>query len=99
MEANDLMRMADIKAGWAVVGNDGHHVCTVREATQNYLLTDTGGLTGELYVPASAIANVEHQMVHLAYPQADVAQMGWGQAPRVEDSPSASPEADLHRHV
>ena len=93
------MRMADIKPGWAVVGNDGHHVGTVREASQNYLLTDRSGLAGDLYIPASAIANVEHEMVHLSYPQRDVAQMGWGQPPRVDDTPSDSPEADLHRHV
>jgi hypothetical protein len=93
------MRMADIKPGWVVVGNDGHHVGTVREASQNYLLTHTTGLTSQLYIPASAIANVEHEMVHLSYPQRDVAQMGWDQPPRVDDSPSSSPEADLHRHI
>ena len=93
------MRMADIQPGWVVVGNDGHHVGTVREASQNYLLTDTSGLASNLYIPASAIANVEHEMVHLAYPQRDVAQMGWEQPPRVDDSPSDSPEADLHRHI
>jgi hypothetical protein len=93
------MRMADIKPGWAVVGNDGHRVGTVREASQNYLLTETGGLASHLYIPSSAIANVEHEMVHLSYPQRDVAQMSWGQPPRVDDTPSDSPEADLHRHV
>jgi hypothetical protein len=93
------MRMADIKPGWAVVGNDGHPVGTVREVSQNYLLTDTSGFAGDLYIPASAIANVEHEMVHLSYPQRDVAQMGWEQPPRVDDTPSDSPEADLHRHV
>ena len=94
------MRMADIKPGWAVVGNDGRHVGTVREASQNYLLTGTSGLGSNLYIPSSAIANVEHEMVHLAYPQRDVAQMGWGQPPRIDDTPSSdSPETDLHRHV
>jgi hypothetical protein len=91
--------MADIKRGWAVVGNDGHHVGIVREASQNYLLTDAGGPRGDLYIPASAIANVEHEMVHLSYPQRDVAQMGWEQPPRIDDAPPGSQEDDLHRHV
>jgi len=93
------MRMADIKPGWAVLGNDGHHVGTVRQASQNYLLTNVGGLADNLFIPASAIANVEHEVVHLSYPQRDVAQMGWGQPPRVDDAPPGSPEADLHRHI
>jgi hypothetical protein len=93
------MRMADIKPGWAVVGNDGHHVGTVREVSQHYLLTDPSGIASDLYIPASAIANVEHEMVHLSYPRRDVAQMGWEQAPRVDDTPPDSSEADLHRHI
>lgn len=93
------MRMADIKPGWAVLGNDGHPVGTVQEASQNYVLTSPGGLANNLYIPASAIANVEHGVVHLSYPQRDVAQMGWGQPPRVDDTPSGTPESDLHRHV
>jgi hypothetical protein len=93
------MRMADIKPGWAVLGNDGHHVGMVREASQNYLLTSASGFAGDVYIPASAIANVEHEIVHLSYPQRDVAQMGWGQPPRIDDAASESPEADLHRHV
>ena len=93
------MRMADIKPGWIVVGNDGHHVGIVRQASQNYLLTETSGLASDLYIPSMAIANVEHEMVHLSYPQRDVAQMGWEQPPRIADSPPGSPEEDLHRHV
>jgi hypothetical protein len=92
------MRMADLKPGWAVVGNDGGRVGTVREAGQNYILTSTGPVS-EIYVPASAIANVEHAVVHLSVAQRDVAQMGWGQPPRDDDAPAMSPETDLHRHV
>ena len=93
------MRMTDIKPGWAVVGNDGRPVGKVREVSQHYLLTDAGGFADRLYVPSSAIANVEHEMVHLSYPQRDVAQMGWEQPPRVDDAAPGSPEADLHRHI
>ena len=92
------MRIADLKSGWAVVGNDGRRVGAVRGVGQNYILTSMAGLLSDVYVPASAIANVEHEVVHLNIPQRDVAEMGWEQPPRDDDAP-ASPEADLHRHV
>jgi hypothetical protein len=73
-------------------------VGTVREVGQNYILTSTG-LASDIYVPASAIANVEHEVVHLSVSQRDVAEMGWGQPPRDDDTLAMSPETDLHRHV
>jgi hypothetical protein len=93
------MRMADLQPGWDVVGNDGRRVGEIREVSQNYLLTSTPGLAGDLYIPASAIANVENELVHLSVPQPDVAQMGWDQPPREDDALTSSPESDLHRHV
>jgi hypothetical protein len=91
--------MADLKPGWVVVGNDGHRVGSIREVGQNYLLASTGGLSGNVYIPASAIGNVEHETVHLNVAQRDVAEMDWEEPPREEDAPVTSPEADLHRHV
>jgi hypothetical protein len=93
------MRMTDLKSGWDVVGNDGRRVGEIREVSQNYVLTSRPGLAGDLYVPASAIANVEHEVVHLSVPQPDVGQMGWDQPPREDEPASTSPESDLHRHV
>jgi hypothetical protein len=93
------MRMADLRPGWAVIGNDGRRVGTVRDVGQNYVLTSTSALGRDIYVPASAIANVEHESVHLSVPQHDVAAMGWEQPPRDDDAPEASPETDLHRHI
>lgn len=93
------MRMADLKPGWSIVGNDGRRVGTVRDVGQNYVLASIGGLASDIYVPASAIANIEHEVIHLSIPQRDVAQMGWAQPPRDEDVPATSPESDLHRHV
>jgi hypothetical protein len=93
------MRMADLQPGWDVVGNDGRRVGEIREVSQNYLLTSMPGLAGDLYIPASAIANVENEVIYLSVPQPDVAQMGWDQPPREDDTPRASPESDLHRHV
>lgn len=94
------MRMADLKPGWKVLGNDGRHVGDVRDVGQNFVLTSrTRFGSGDIYIPASAIANVEHEVVYLSLPQAAVAQMGWEQPPREDDAPVTSPEADLHRHV
>jgi hypothetical protein len=90
--------MADLKPGWTVVGNDGRRVGKVREVGQNYLHTSTG-FASSVYIPASAIANVEHEVVHLSVEQRVVAEMGWEQPPRDDDAPATSPEADLHRHV
>jgi hypothetical protein len=94
------MRMADLKPGWKVLGNDGRHVGDVRDVGQNFVLTSrTRFGSGDIYIPASAIANVENEIVYLSLPEAVVAQMGWEQPPREEDAPLTSPEADLHRHV
>ena len=92
------MRMADLKPGWLVVGNDGRHVGAVRDVGQNYILTSTG-LAGDIHVPASAIANVADEVVHLSVAQRDVAEMGWEQPPRDDDAPAPSAGTDLHRHV
>ncbi len=94
------MRMADLKPGWTVVGNDGDLVGAVQHVGQHYVLVSISGLgASDIYVPASAIANVAHDVIHLSVPQRDVAQMGWEQPPRDDDVPTASSETDLHRHV
>ena len=93
------MRMTDLKAGWAIVGNDGRRLATVQDVGQNYVLASRGGVSDHLYVPASAIANVEHDVVHLNITKNEAEQMGWEQPPRDDDSLSTTLEPDLHRHV
>ena len=93
------MRMADLKPGWEVLGNDGRRIGTIREVGQNYFLVSRGALSPGLHVPASAIANVEREVVHLNLPKRDAEQRGWEQAPRESDAPDVEPESDLHRHV
>jgi hypothetical protein len=93
------MRMADLKPGWAVVGNDGRRLGTIRDVGQNFVLISRGGLSGNLYVPASAIANVEGEAVHLNLARDQAEEMGWEQPPRDDDEPETAPETDLHRHV
>jgi hypothetical protein len=92
------MRMTDLGTGWAVVGNDGRRVGSVRGVTQNYIVTSRPGPAADLYVPASFIANVEHETIYLNITQRDVQQMGWEQAPR-DDELETEPTNDLHRHV
>jgi hypothetical protein len=94
------MRMTDLKVGWAIVGNDGRPVGTVHGVGQNYVLASRGLLTAPLYVPASAIANVDHEVVHLNLAKGQAEQMGWEEPPREPDSPDAPGDTDqLHRHI
>jgi hypothetical protein len=93
------MRMGDLKTGWAVVGNDGRRLGTVQDVGQEYLVVSRGAFSGDLYVPSSAIANVEHELVHLNLARNEADQMGWEQPPREPDSPGSTADADLHRHV
>jgi hypothetical protein len=94
------MRMTDLKAGWAIVGNDGHPLGSVQAVGQNYVLASRGIMAAPLYVPASAIANVERGVVYLNLAKRDAEQMGWEEPPRMSDAPDdAENEDQLHRHV
>ncbi|MGD0121580.1 MAG: DUF2171 domain-containing protein [Candidatus Limnocylindrales bacterium] len=93
------MRMTDLKAGWAILSNDGHRFGTVQSVGQNYILAAKAGLAGHLYVPATHVANVEHEVVYLNLSKREADEMGWEQPPRDQDAPETSPETDLHRHV
>jgi hypothetical protein len=93
------MRMTDLKPGWAVLANDGRRLGKVSEVGQNYLRTSLSGASADLYVPASAIANVTDGVVQLNTTLSDARNMGWEQPPRTDDTLETSPEADLERHV
>jgi hypothetical protein len=93
------MRMTDLKSGWAVLGNDGRRLGTVKDVGRNYVLTSRGGRSADLYVPASAIANVRDEALHLNLTKRDAEEMGWEQGPRDPDALETAPEGDLHRHV
>jgi len=93
------MRMTDLRRGWAVMGNDGHRLGTVKAVGQNFVLTACGGRIGDLYVPASAIANVRDEALHLNLAKHEAEAMGWEQAPREPDALEIAPEGDLHRHI
>jgi hypothetical protein len=40
--------MTDLQPGWAVVGNDGRRLGTIKDVGQNYVLTSRGGRTADL---------------------------------------------------
>lgn len=92
------MRLTDFQPGWTVVGNDGRRIGSVKTVSQNYVLTSRPGFAADLYVPATSIANVEHETIHLNVTHDDAEQMGWEQPPR-DDEPEEDAASDLHRHV
>lgn len=93
------MRMTDLKPGWEVVANDGQRIGKVREVGQHYIGVSGGRFSAQIYVPASAIANVEHQTVHLNLASGEVDAMGWRQPPRSSDHLRTDLERDADRHV
>ncbi len=93
------MRMTDLQPGWAVIGNDGRRLGTVKAVGQYYVLTSRGSRGGDLYVPASAIANVRDDSLILNIARHEAEGMGWEQAPRDAEAQEASSPDDLHRHV
>lgn len=92
------MRMTDFRTGWTVVGNDGQHVGRIKDIGPNYIRTSRSIFAADLFVPVSAIANVEHDTVHLNLTRREAEQMGWEQPPR-HDEPESRPGDDLHRHI
>ena len=59
------MRMTDLKPGWTVVANDGHRLGAIRDVGQHYVLVSRAGRLSDLFVPSSAIANVDDGVVYL----------------------------------
>ena len=90
------MRMTDFQVGWVVLGNDGRRVGTVKGVTPHYIVTARPGFATDLYVPASFIANVEHEAIHLNLTLSDSTLLGWYQPP---GDVVAERVYDLPRHV
>ncbi len=93
------MRMTDLRAGWPVVSNDGRQLGTIKDVGQNYVQTSQAGRGADMYIPASAIANVEDGVVRLNVASRDASNLGWEQPPRGDDALETAEETDLHRHV
>jgi hypothetical protein len=93
------MRIADLKPGWDVVANDDHRVGRIRDVGQHYVEVSPGHFSAALYVPASAIANVESETVHLNVASAEIDGMGWQQPPRTPDELQTARERDVDREI
>ena len=93
------MRIADLKPGWDVLTNDGHRLGQVREVGQHFVEVSGGFFSANLFVPSSAIANVENEKVHLNVSQGQVDSAGWQQPPRLSDDLRTATEADGDREI
>ncbi|MGH2394698.1 MAG: hypothetical protein ACRDGH_14615 [Candidatus Limnocylindria bacterium] len=93
------MRIADLRPGWDVLTNDGHRLGTVREVGQHFVEVSGGLFSASLYVPASAIGNVENETVHLKFAQGEVDATGWRSPPRTSDELQTASERDANREI
>jgi hypothetical protein len=93
------MRIADLQPGWEVLTNDGHHLGKIREVGQHFVKVSGGLFAASLYVPASAIGNVEHMTVHLNLAHGEVDATGWRSPPRTSDELRTTREPDADREI
>jgi hypothetical protein len=93
------MRIADLQPGWDVRTNDGHRLGRIKDVGQHYIEVAGGLFWSTLYVPSSAIGNVERGTVYLNLAQGEVDATGWQQPPRVPDDLRAAPERDVDREI
>ena len=86
------MNIDQIQNGWDVYGSDGEKVGDVDEVGPNYVLVQKGMFfTKDLYVPTSAITDIEDDRVTLNVTKDQVESMGWDEPPMADvDSASAS---------
>ena len=93
------MRIADLKTGWDVVTNDGHRLGKIKETGQHFVEVGTGHFSAPLFVPSSAIGNVENETVHLNIASREVDAAGWQQPPRSSDALRTNVERDADRDI
>ena len=93
------MRIADLQSGWDVRTNDGHRLGRIRDVGQHYVEVAGGVFSPTLFVPSSAIANVENETVYLNLAHGEIDATGWGQPPRSSDDLLTAPERDVDRDI
>ena len=93
------MRIADLQPGWDVLTNDGHRLGRIKDVGQHFVEVSGGLFSSTLYVPASAIGNVEHHTVHLNLAHAEIDGTGWEQPPRSSDALHSGPDRDADRDI
>ena len=93
------MRIADLQPGWDVLTNDGHRLGRIKEVGQHYVEVSGGLFSSSLYVPASAIGNVDRETVHLKFAHGEVDTTGWQSPPRTSDELHTTRERDADREI
>jgi hypothetical protein len=93
------MRIADLQPGWPVVTNDGHRLGRVTNVGQHFVEVSGGRFSASLFVPSSAIGNVENETIHLNLAQREVDSTGWQQPPRTADELRVTQEPDADRDI
>jgi hypothetical protein len=93
------MRITDLKPGWDVLTNDGHRLGRVRDVGQHFIEVSGGLFSHTLYVPSSAVGNVEHEKVHLNLAHGEIDATGWQQPPRSPDDLHSAPEREANRDI
>ena len=79
--------------------NDGLRLGDIREVGQHFLKVSGSRFTDAIFVPASHIGNVEHEIVHLNVAGSEVEAMGWHQPPRTSDQLRTTPERETDRDI
>jgi uncharacterized protein (TIGR02271 family) len=93
--------LRQIQAGWSVYGRDNEKVGEIQEVGPNYLLVRKGWLfTRDLYIPRSAIADVQPDAVVLTVRKDEVNELDWTDIPPADTdyAPTATTTADT-RHT
>lgn len=93
------MRVADLKPGWDVVTNDGRRLGHIKDVGQHFIEVSGGLFSSSVYVPSSAIGNVEGETVHLNLAHGEIDASGWHQPPRLPDDLRTAPERDADRDI
>jgi len=83
----------EIDHGWDVFGSDGEKVGDVADVQNNYITVSKGFIfKTDMYIPVSAISNVEHDRVYLSTTKHEIERQGWDRLPD-------SNEPDMDRGV
>lgn len=93
------MRIGDLQPGWDVLTNDGHRLGRIKAVGQHFVEVSPGHFAPTLYVPSSAIGNVEHETVHLNLAHGEVDATGWREPPRMPDDLRTGKEPDADRDI
>lgn len=93
------MRIADLMPGWDVVTNDGHRLGKIKEVGQHFVEVSGGMFSATLYVPASAIGNVDNETVFLNVARGEVDGEGWRQPPRSSDELHTAADREQDREI